>query len=130
MKKKIILIMLCAIGICLISACNTDFDAAQQDITEYVTEYDLDTNFSVSDQQFFRNQNRSFSLLDEAMSPFRKEFNEATERYLYCEGFSGVWLDEFGHLNIGVVQHFKYLRWGKSSSSTTYGWFGIRENKG
>ena len=92
MKKKLFLTMLCSIGLCLILACSMDFD------TTATTVRDLGNSANESEQQFFKNQNRSFSILDEAMSPFRTEASG-----IYCESFAGVFIDENGNLNIGVV---------------------------
>jgi len=56
-----------------------------------------------NEQEFFRNQSRSFIIMDEAMHPFIKETDGTGSRF-YDDCFAGVFLDDFGNLNIGVVQ--------------------------
>ncbi|MCL2138679.1 MAG: hypothetical protein FWH41_04015 [Treponema sp.] len=112
MKNKLFLTALCAIGLSLILACSMDGDAttapAARELDAGISE-PQDTGIDESDdfsEQFYLNQDRSFSLLDEAMSPFRTEFDEtrSEENQLFCESFAGVWIDGNGNLNIGIVQ--------------------------
>jgi len=100
MKNKLFLTVLCAIGLCLIFACNLDNDIATASAKK-----NLDTIVTESERQFFRNQEKSLSILDEAMSPFIKESDRTSAgNQRYCESFAGVFIDESGNLNIGVVQ--------------------------
>jgi hypothetical protein len=104
MKKKIFFAMVCAIWLCIILACGGGFDATTDARTMTAAE-NLDTGVTESEQQFFKNQEKSLKLLDEAMSPFRKESDKTSARsQLYDESFAGVFIDENGNLNIGVVQ--------------------------
>ena len=105
MKKRLILSMLCVIGLCLILACGGPIDATTGTATASAAE-NPDINIDESELQFLRNQSRSFSILEEAMAPFRKGDDTGEESQIYCDSFAGVYLDDYGRLNIGVVQAF------------------------
>jgi len=104
MKKKQVLTIL-LIWLCIIIACSEDFGITSAELTQnlQLTSENF-YNDNESEQQFFINQKRSFSILDEVMSPFIREFDEKTETQIYCDSFAGVFIDEDGNLNIGVVQ--------------------------
>jgi len=109
MKNKLFLTMLCAIWLCLIVACGMDFDTTTTPTAENrdtgVAE-DMDLVVATREQEFFRNQNRSFSIMDEAMRPFRMEPDRASEGgELYNDSFAGRFIDDFGNLTICYVQN-------------------------
>ena len=112
MKKKLILTILCIIGFCLVMACKMDYDkttmsGARSAGTSLIEGEETETDNLVIDeneQEFFRNQSRSFSIMDEAMRPFIIETDETGSR-LYDDCFAGVFLDDFGNINIGYVQN-------------------------
>ena len=119
MKNKLFLAAVCSIGLCLVFACSLDFDASSTSAARSVgtnpadgEETGMDFPFDENEQEFFRNQNKSFSIMDEAMNPFRIESDRmdsgeiSIESQLYCDSFAGVFLDENGNLNIAVVQGF------------------------
>jgi len=113
MRYKLILTVLSLISLCFILSCNEIYDS-----TTEVTARKLDTiamneqiaidnfyaGFDESDLLFFSNQSRSFSIMAEAMHPFIKEADGTGSR-LYDDCFAGVFLDDFGNLNIGYVQN-------------------------
>jgi len=109
MKKKVFLTMLCAIGLCLIAACGMDFDTTTESAAKNLgagVAGDLDTAIIEREQEFYRNQNRSFSIMDEAMRPFRREPDRASEGgELYNDSFAGRFIDDFGNLTICYVQN-------------------------
>jgi len=74
MKKKLFLTMLCAVGLCLTLACRMNYDTATISAAAMPAARSLNADITESARQkFFRNQDISLSILDEAMSPFRKE---------------------------------------------------------
>ncbi|MCL2042743.1 MAG: leucine-rich repeat protein [Treponema sp.] len=99
MKKKSYMTMVYTVGLCLLMACSVDIDT-----TTAHSARNFNTGITESEHQFFRNQEKSLNILDEAMSPFRKGFDEATGMPVYNESFAGVFIDENGHLNIGIIQ--------------------------
>ena len=112
MKKKLFLTALCTIGLSLILACRMDIDTTTASIARNL-DGDLvetpDTNETESDdfsEQFYLNQERSLSILDEAMNPFRIAYDPETGEgsNIYNEAFAGVFIDDEGNLNIGVIQ--------------------------
>jgi len=95
MKKKLVLTMLCAIGLCLIFSCRMDYDTAAISAAAMLAARSLNADITESArQEFFRNQSKSLSILDEAMSPFKKESSMAARagRRLFCESFAAVFI--------------------------------------
>ena len=108
MKNKLFLTILCIIGLCLGVACSMGIDAKTTPAAENL-DADIDEIIKENDdfsEEFFMNQNMSFNIMDEAMSPFRIAYDPETGegREVYHDCFAGKWIDETGRLNIGVVQ--------------------------
>jgi len=119
MKKKFLFSILSVIGFCLILACNGVFDTITEsaarslntnDVNEQTTIEEFYAGLDEKELMFFRNQSISFSIIDEAMRPFiigytNKSDETDEEIPIYCESFAGVFIDNDGNLNIGVIQN-------------------------
>ncbi|MCL2847735.1 MAG: leucine-rich repeat protein [Firmicutes bacterium] len=100
-KKKLLLVVMIAIIACLglvtVGIINRS--------TNSVVNATQNENSEVFSSTFYTNVDKSMDILDYVMSEFRAEFTDARgERaVVYCDNFSGRWIDESGKLNIGTV---------------------------
>lgn len=51
--------------------------------------------------EYLKNSNNSFEIYDQAMSKYQ------TNDKIYSDDFAGVYMDDEGYLNIGIVAHSK-----------------------
>ena len=109
MKKKVFLAVLCTFMLYMSTTCSMGSDitvSISRNIgTKDSTAENLDASLSESEQEFFRNQKKSFDILENAVSPFVKGFNATTGDDIYDDSFAGVWITEDGNLAIGVVKN-------------------------
>ena len=96
MKKKLLLLVILVVTICLNISITTEV---------ITTSALIDTSAEISEISFFENQSRSIAVYDEAISQYRSISSRGREEVVtYSDDFAGVFIDDKGFLNIALVQ--------------------------